>query len=438
MTAGIAILDLKGKILSVKSFKEISRAEIIKHIISYGKAVLVSTDVYPPPKMVKKLATSLNAKLHYPSRDMSVGSKIELVESFLGENYSIERSKAVSSEQLPQDAHQRDALAASIRTYKSYQKKLEQIETRSRKINLSPDEIERVKKLVIEGTAISSALRMVQEINNPDDEHRNKSPAVNLKSCEESPPEDKKEMKEPYLKLKSKIRMQDNQIAHLKNRNQTLEKKVNHYQEEIAKLQDKIEKLHYEYTQKILFKKEITAKISLIKKLQDKYNEEKALRCEMEDNLKSLQHIHNIDPTLNAMPVKIIETFTRDGIKKACEYWKIKNGDVVLLKSSEGGGSQTASLLIKMGVKAVLIQDKISHQAQEEFERNLVPLLQADDMKLKKIDQFAIINALKLEREINAWKKNIENKIIKENNQEILKAFDEYRARRKRSVLYPK
>jgi predicted RNase H-like nuclease (RuvC/YqgF family) len=129
-----------------------------------------------------------------------------------------------------------------------------------------------------------------------------------------------------------------------------------------------------------------------------------------------------------------VESFTRDGIMEACEYWKIKRGDVVLLKSSEGGGSQTASLLIKMGVKAVLIRDKISHNAQEEFEKNLVPLLQADNMELKMIDQFAIINALKLEKEIQRWKEVTENKKIKENNQEILKVFDEYRARRKRNI----
>jgi len=122
LTAGIAIMDLNGEILSVKSFKEISRAEIIYHIINFGKTVLIATDVYPPPKMAKKLATTLNAKLHHPSRDMSVGSKIELVESFLGEKSSLERSKVVSSELVPQDAHQRDALAAAIRTYKSYEK----------------------------------------------------------------------------------------------------------------------------------------------------------------------------------------------------------------------------------------------------------------------------------------------------------------------------
>ncbi len=419
-------MDLNGEILSVKSFKEISRAEIIYHIINFGKTVLIATDVYPPPKMAKKLATTLNAKLHHPSRDMSVGSKIELVESFLGEKSSLERSKVVSSELVPQDAHQRDALAAAIRTYKSYEKKLKQIETRCLEVNMSPEDIDLIKRMVIGGTAVSSAIRMVQEMDEETD---------NIEDVEELAT-DKLESSmdsEAVLKLKNRIKAQDNQISNLKSRNESLEDRIKDYEIEVTKLQEKIDKLHYEYTQDVLLNKELAAKLSLIKKLQDKYNEEKALRMELEENLDSLRNIQRIKPTENAIPVKIIETFTRDGIMAACEYWKIKRGDVVLLESSEGGGSQTAALLIKMGVKAVLIRDKISHHALEEFEKNMVPLLQADNMELKMIDQFAIVNALKLEKEIQRWKEEVESKRIKENSEEILKAFDEYRARRKRS-----
>jgi uncharacterized protein len=428
LTAGIAIMDLKGNILSVKSFKEISRAEIIKHIISFGKAVLISTDVSPPPKMVKKLATTLNAKLHHPTKDMSVGSKMELVESYLGGS---DRSKVLSSEEVPHDAHQRDALAAAIRTYKSYQKKLKNIENRSNELNLSPEQMESAKKIFIQGTAISSALKMVQEMNNPTDEHSQRY-GDDRESGEES--ENITELDETILKLKNKVKMQNNQILHLKNKNNSLKQEINRFEYETDKLQDKIDKLHYQYTQDILYQKELTSKISLIKKLQDKYQEEKALRHQLEENLQSLDNIQMINPTENALPVKIIENFTRDGIKEACDYWKIKRGDVVLLKSAEGGGSQTAALLVQMGVKAVLIQDKISHQAQEELEKNMVPLLQAKDMKVEMIHQFAIIDAIHLEKEIGKCKKKIINMKIQESNEEILKVFDEYRAHRKRSV----
>lgn len=378
--------------------------------------------------MVKKLATALNARLHHPDKDMSVGSKIELVESYLGENSNLERSKVVFSQLVPQDAHQRDALAASIRTYKSYQKKLDQIESRSLDLNLNHGEIDQIKRMVIEGTAISKAIRRVQEMQGPVDEEIN-MPEDLANDKVDSPLNDNS-----ILKLKNKVKNQATQINNLINKNTSLEEKIEDYQREIDKLNDKIDKLHFDYTQGILEQKELLSKISLIKKLQDKYNQEMELRIKLEKNLDSLRNIQMINPTENAIPIKIVESFTRDGINEACEYWKIKRGDVVLLKSSEGGGSQTASLLINMGVKAVLIPDKISHNAREEFEKNLVPLLQSDDMELEMIDQFALINALKLEKEIEKWKEKTEDKRIEENNQEILKVFDEYRARRKRNI----
>ena len=116
LTVGIAILDLSGNVISTRSCKEISRSEIIKHIIGYGKAVLVATDVYPPPKMVKKLASTLNSKIYSPTKTFTVSSKTELVDSYLNE---------VSSAKFPDNAHERDALAAAVKTYKHYQRKLE-------------------------------------------------------------------------------------------------------------------------------------------------------------------------------------------------------------------------------------------------------------------------------------------------------------------------
>ncbi len=91
-------------------------------------------------------------------------------------------------------------------------------------------------------------------------------------------------------------------------------------------------------------------------------------------NLRSKKDIKALELSENAVPVKIIESFTKEGIKEACDKWKIKKDDIVLLKNSEGGGSQTASMIIKLGVKAVITMDKISDPAENIFEENMIPL----------------------------------------------------------------
>ena len=87
-----------------------------------------------------------------------------------------------------------------------------------------------------------------------------------------------------------------------------------------------------------------------------------------------------------------------------------------------------------MGVKAVLTTDKMSHQAREEFEKNMVPLIERDAVDLEMANDFAVIHSQDLEREISKWKKNQEEKKKKEDRNKLLKIMDDYRAQRKRST----
>ena len=77
LTVGIAILDLNGNLLFLSSYKEISKSEIIKTIMKFGRAILIATDVENSPKAVRKLATSLNSKIFSPKNDIPVSRSEE-------------------------------------------------------------------------------------------------------------------------------------------------------------------------------------------------------------------------------------------------------------------------------------------------------------------------------------------------------------------------
>ncbi len=422
LTVGIAILDLSGNVISTISCKEMSRAEVIKHIISHGKAVLIATDVYPAPKMVRKLASTLNSKIYSPSKTFTVSSKTELVDSYLNE---------ISSTNYPGNAHERDALAAAIKTYKHYQNKLGQIEKRTEKLSLTDEEVDDIKSMVIKGRPISSAIDDVLKI--PEDRDDLEIQIEEMENDIDSIDEEKlKKIEDSARKLKQKIKSQENQIKNLKKKNKLLKKDVRYYKKKTSKLEGKIDKLHYDYSKDILSKKEISSKVAIIKGIQEKYTEEKALREKLEENLRSMKEIRVMELSEKAVPVKIIESFTREKIKEAMDYWTIKKGDVVILSSSEGGGSQTASLLINLGIKAVMVVDKMSHPAEEEFEKNMVPVLDANKIDLEMIDEFAVIERDVLNKEIENWKTMVENRRKKEEKKKLLEVIDEYRAQRRR------
>ncbi|MCZ3366853.1 DUF460 domain-containing protein [Methanobacterium veterum] len=422
LTVGIAILDLSGNVIATKSCKEMARAEVIKFIISHGKTVLIATDVYPVPKNVRKLASTLNSKIYSPSKTFTVSSKTELVDSYLNE---------ISSNNYPGNAHERDALAAAIKTYKHYQKKLQQIERRTEKLGLAPEEVDEVKSMVIRDRPITSAIDDVLKIPEGKDdlEVQIEEMENNIEFIDE---EKLKGIEEAAIKLKHKIKSQERQMSYLKKKNKLLKKDVRHYKKKTSRLEDKIEKLHYEYSKDILRKKEISSKVSLIKGLQEKYTQERVLREKLEENLRSMKEIRVMELSEKAVPVKIIESFTREKIKEAMDYWTIKKGDVVLLSSSEGGGSQTASMLINMGIKAAIFVDKMSHPAEEEFEKSMVPVLDANKIDLEIIDEFAVIDKDILDKEIESWKTRVENRRNKEEKKQLLKMIDEYRAHRRR------
>lgn len=438
MTVGVAILDLQGHIVSVDSFKEVSRAEITKHIISFGRTVLIATDVHQPPKMVKKMATALNSRIYAPYRDLAVNAKNEMVDDYVYRDVP-NRSSDTLQVLIPQNAHERDALAAAIQGYKNYQKKLEQIEKKATELELSPELVDNVKIMVINEVPITKAINATLE--------KLKTNALELEK--ESTPS-KMENKgltpgnstdsgtdhssDVVVELQNKIKFQNKQIMNLKKKNERLNEDIRRYQQELSQLEHKIEKLQYQYSQNIMQQRKITTKNSIIKGIQEKYNREKELREELEAQLESIKRIRAMELSQETTPVKIIKSFSKDSIREATNYWNIKKNDVVLLKSSEGGGSQTASLLVDMGVKAVLTTDKMSHQAREEFEKNMVPLIERDAVDLEMANDFAVIHSQDLEREISKWKKNQEEKKKKEDRNKLLKIMDDYRAQRKRST----
>jgi uncharacterized protein len=449
LTVGIAILDLNGNLISLASCKEIRRSEIISHIIAYGKTVLVATDVYPIPKTVKKLATTLNSKIWSPYKCMSIESKIDIVDSYL----QYEDNKSL---EIPQNAHERDALAAAVKTYRDHSNKFRQINKRAEKAELDDMAIDSIKTLVINGISISNAIKQIAEDINKQNTilkdsdnylDTNKVSELDIKSTpavintlksdsiasdntHDIPRSDYDEV--IISRLKHKLKSQKKYIDNLKEKNILLEEDNRYYKAKISKLQSKVDKLHYNYTKKILQKKEVSSKIAMIKRIQEKYNEEKSRRIQLEEELRSINEIKPLKTSGNNLPVKIIEFFTKEGIKEACDKWEIGMDDIVLLKNSEGGGSQTASMIINLGVKAVITMDKISDPAENIFEENMVPLIPGNSLKMTSMTEFYLVNSKDFQMEIERWKEHVNNQKKQEENKNLLKLVDEYRAQRRR------
>ncbi|MBI4159382.1 DUF460 domain-containing protein [Candidatus Woesearchaeota archaeon] len=115
-TKGYAVLDLEGNLLKLTSSKNISAESIIRDITSIGSPVIVSTDVIPAPKVVKKIATATGAKIIYPEASLDFKRKRKLTSPY---------GKELKKENL--DKHKLDSLAAANYAFKKVRNTLEKI-----------------------------------------------------------------------------------------------------------------------------------------------------------------------------------------------------------------------------------------------------------------------------------------------------------------------
>ncbi|MDP8012658.1 MAG: DUF460 domain-containing protein [Nanoarchaeota archaeon] len=101
----VAVLGMDGKLLHLESFKNKKYEELARVISTYGKTLIVATDVNPPPKTVRKIASSLNSKLFYPTKQFKKKQKYNVTQAY---------------NEIISNSHERDALASAMKAYKKY------------------------------------------------------------------------------------------------------------------------------------------------------------------------------------------------------------------------------------------------------------------------------------------------------------------------------
>ena len=155
ISTGIAAVDLEGRPVLAVSRRGIDRGEVIELIRQYGVPVLVATDVTPAPEFVRKLASTLRVPVYEPPAPLSVEEKREILDTY---------SRRYPGLRRVADSHVRDALAAAVKAYHSYEGKLRQIEAYISRLDMDID-AERVKAEVIRGISIAEAVeRAIDEI----------------------------------------------------------------------------------------------------------------------------------------------------------------------------------------------------------------------------------------------------------------------------------
>jgi len=149
---GIAIVDLSLKQCYTFSSREFDKLSIINKVYAIGTPVLIATDKNPSPDTVKKIASILGLQLYVPQRSLTVKDKEELI------NWVLKRGIAIEIK----TTHERDALAAALRAYKAFEKKLIEVERKIAELGLDVD-VDDIKLQILKGKTVNEAIEYAIE-----------------------------------------------------------------------------------------------------------------------------------------------------------------------------------------------------------------------------------------------------------------------------------
>ena len=413
VTVGIAILDFRGQVLLIDSSKGLSRGDVVRRISEYGTATIIATDVTTVPAYIQALSTKFNAKIHAAQKTLTVSEKKEMIRTFTEAHVT-----------KPSNSHERDALVAALNAFYSYKNVFDRIDANVKKLDvripISSAFIDNVKALVVrEDLTIKDAIdRLLKEDK--------EEPIVEEEIEKPLTPE---QMETKISELRSKIRLQEEKLDRISTQNELYASKILELEAIIEDLQERIKSLQSEERAELKKLREIQLRdeeIGRLRKIEfDQKNEISKLRSKFSD-LKRLKLLETRGTTV---PLRIIETFSTEGINKAKEEFGIKKGDTCLLLNPSGGSKSTADLLISFDIKAIITDvEKMSHIAKTRFMECETPLIEKSPLKtLKSVDEFAIIDKNELEEKLAEWKK-MYDQIVKEKTQDMLqKMIREYR-----------
>ncbi len=244
---GIAVLDLDGRVLLVKSGRGLDRDDVISLLRGLGRVILVATDKHNLSEFVKKVAAALGAKIFTPDRDLRVHEKESIVATY-----------ATSNNLEIKDTHVRDALAAALIAYRSIESKIRELEDKLVEMGLDKKSIDmdKYKIKLIEGQTIASILEEVisETLSTAESEGRVSEIVREARVLLET----NENMKKKIRELEELVEVLESEKRHLLSRIKTLEEDLNRLrylvETELANISRSVMKDRkvYELTQRLI------------------------------------------------------------------------------------------------------------------------------------------------------------------------------------------
>jgi len=399
IVTGVAVISLSGRPIVIFSKRELSRNQLIRVLSSYGRVVLVATDVVPPPLYVKKLATSLNAVLYTPSHTLSVEEKRKLVQNY--------RERYAGMKVL--NAHQRDALAAVLKAYNSFKPKFEKLEKGLRRIDV-PLSLNEAKALLIRGKTIKEVIEELSKRAKPKE-----------RVCEIRTRAD--EISKYIEGLRSRIASLEIMLREKERENRELQHKVSELEKELLAIQRKLIRIVREREAKVLRDRKVMILSETIESLRKRLASLEAENSELREKLRTWKLI-----TRKALKGEIEELINIPSLtpSRISSVGELKD-KIIYVASASSSDFRVAETLSRLNVKAVVIREPLPLHIKEAIEEAGIPVVEGKDIDVTVLDGCVFANKPMLEEIINRELRRIDIEREKRFEMTFERIIEEYR-----------
>lgn len=324
MSVGLAILDLNGEVMALRTLRRASRSEIVEEILNHGYPVIIATDVSPPPKSVTKIAGMFDSRLMVAKYDMRADEKRGIVAEY-------EETKGIRVG----SSHERDSLAAALKVYYKVKNLISKVRIRVIEEGLT-NELDTVLTKVLKGTPITVAIEEAR-----------------------SEKEDEKEMSEySYAQLKRELRRMNKYarslIRRIEELRKDLEKKrllLEEKDREILDLRKKIEMLEDSRSKELEADRRISARDARIKELERELDRERWRNEILRSQMRQMITSGSFEGHMDGLRLTVIPSLSKEKVNSLLGR---KVGGALLALDATGASLSVLKRIKELGINAVL------------------------------------------------------------------------------------
>ncbi|MDO9549351.1 MAG: DUF460 domain-containing protein [Methanoregula sp.] len=397
-TTAFAALDLDGNLLHLQSSRQMNMGDVIEALYKVGKPLIIASDVQDMPFSVEKIRRAFSAIAYTPKQDVSVETKLELAAPFPYGN-----------------DHERDALSAALDAYRQYRHKFQNLLKR-----IPPGhDLDEVRARVIRGQSLEHVLGEMNDVSSPAPQRE--APPVHIDE-----------------KHDERVRMLDGMVKRLRTFVLELQEECKGKDYEIRRLQARIRKVQTTRDTELAKDAEVVKKDAIISNLKKHLRKEERHNRNLVKRLVRIKQFAELSMDGDVLPVKVMESLTKDGLRKLADDVGVDEGDLIFVTRVDGWGRSVVKDLMEMRVKAVIIGAAVLTGCDPlltpAFREAGVPLLSDNEAGVQVRGRQGLCGKDSLDQALSHWQGVLVRHEREKKTEMIEHIFKEYKSERGKEV----